>query len=347
MNSRKQEQQMKTNSNPIERSGRRGDRAVQIALFVLIAAGIFLIVQTLGSGGGTNPGGGAADASSALGAGGTPGSPTSSDSPAAIAVETYTVTPRVVREYIKVNGEINAGRTVTMYPDAAGEITERNVRVGQYVRDDQQLVVVDPSQPGQRFSTSPVFSTIAGTVTAVHVEIGDTVTQQTAVATVGDLTDLEIVAYIPERFVAAIRSDLVAEMTLEAFPGELFRARVTEVSPVVDATSRTVEVSLAFAQSDPRVKAGMFATMHLITREEQGVLAVPPGAVTKYYDEDVVYVVTAEGAVERRPVTVGLSSSDLVQLVSGVAEGEAVVTAGISSVSDGVAVRVVETGGDV
>jgi len=337
---------MKTTSDSTERSRNRGDRAVQIALLVLIAGGIFLTVQTLGSGGGAPPAG-APGGAPGMNGGAAVGDRSSSGESTAIAVETYTVTPRVVREYIKVNGEINAGRTVTMYPDAAGEITERNVRVGQYVRDDQQLVVVDPSQPGQRFSTSPVFSTIAGTVTAVHVEIGDTVTQQTAVATVGDLSDLEIVAYIPERFVAAIRTGLVAEISLEAFQGELFRARVTEVSPVVDATSRTVEASLAFAQPDPRIKAGMFATMHLITREEQGVLAVPPRAVTKYYDEDVVYVVTSEGAVERRPVTMGLSSSDLVQLVSGVAEGEAVVTAGVSSVSDGVAVRVVATGGDV
>jgi len=356
-----------------ERNGKLGDRIVQILLLVIIAAGILMIVQTIrpdangvdGAASSAGPSGGApttgappAGGPSGRGgpgiAGGRPGG-ASEDTAAgpqrvaadtAIAVETYTVSPRTVQEYIKVNGDVVAERTVTMYPDASGEIVERNIAVGRYVGVDQQLAVVDPSQPGQRYSNSPVLSTIAGTVTAVHVEIGDTVTQQTAIATVGDLSNLEIVTYVPERYVASIDTGLIAELSLEAFPDELFTARVTEVSPVVDATSRTVEVSLVLSERDVRVKAGMFASMRLITREERGVLAVPPQAVTRYYDDDVVFVVSADGTVERRSVKIGLSSNDLVQIESGIAEGESVVTAGITNVSDGATVRVVSTGGD-
>lgn len=351
-----------------ERNGRLGDRIVQILLLVIIAGGILMIVQTIrpdangvdGAVGSVGPSGGAPPAGVPSGrsgpgiAGGRPGGasagtaalPQSVAADTAIAVETYTVSPRTVQEYIKVNGDVVAERTVTMYPDASGEIVERNIAVGRYVGVDQQLAVVDPSQPGQRYSNSPVLSTIAGTVTAVHVEIGDTVTQQTAIATVGDLSNLEIVTYVPERYVASIDTGLIAELSLEAFPDELFTARVTEVSPVVDATSRTVEVSLVLSERDVRVKAGMFATMRLITREERGVLAVPPHAVTRYYEDDVVFVVSADGTVERRSVTIGLSSNDLVQIESGVEEGESVVTAGITNVSDGATVRVVSTGGD-
>lgn len=351
-----------------ERNEKLGDRIVQALLLVIIAGGIFMIVQTIRFDahdveGATSPAGTSADAPPAGApsgpggpgiAGGRPGgasagTPAGSLTVAAdttIAVETYTVIPRTVQEYIKVNGDVVAGRTVTMYPDASGEIVERNVAVGRYVRVDQQLAVVDPSQPGQRYSKSPVLSTIAGTVTAVHVEIGDTVTQQTAIATVGDLSNLEIVTYVPERYAASIDTGLIAELSFEAFPDELFIARITEVSPVVDATSRTLEVSLALTERDARVKAGMFATMRLITREESGVLAVPPQAVTRYYDDDVVFVVSADGTVERRSVTIGLISNDLVQIASGIEEGESVVTAGITNVSDGATVRVVSTGGD-
>jgi multidrug efflux pump subunit AcrA (membrane-fusion protein) len=371
MNSQKKEEQMKgTDGNKTtekpqgrstpehhgERTAKRGDRIVQIALLVIIAAGILLIVQTIRPpagpvGGPTGVGDVPSEAPSGAGRPGlTPGGgaerrqTVAADT--AIAVETYTVTPQTVREYIKVNGDVTAERTVTMYPDTAGQIQERSVAVGQYVRVDQQLAVVDPSQPGQRFSNSPVLSTIAGTVTAIHIEIGDTVTQQTAIATVGDLSNLEVVTYVPERYAASIDTGLVAELSLEAFPEELFYARVTEVSPVVDSTSRTVAVSLALTERDARVKAGMFATMRLITQEETGVLAVPPQAVTQHYDDDVVFVATADGTVERRSVTIGLSSNDLIQITSGIAAGEAVVTAGITNVTDGATVRVVSTGGD-
>ncbi len=324
---------------------------VQITLLILIAGGILLIAHTLQSGGtGNQPPAGPPPAGMSPGARPS-GPPTAmpgdsappSEKGNAIAVETYTVVPQTVQEYIKVNGDIAAERTISMYPNAAGEITARNISVGQYVQIGQQLAVVDPSQAGQRFSPSPIVSTIAGTVTAIHVEVGDTVSQQTAIASVGDLSRLEIISYIPERYAAAIHTGLVAEITLEAFPDEIFQARVVEVSPVVNTTSRTVEVSLAFVEQDERIKAGMFASLRLITREETNVIAVPPHVITQYYNEPVVFVVGQDNIVERRTVSRGLTSSDFVQITTGLEAGETVISAGITKVSEGTEVRIVST----
>lgn len=324
--------------------GRRvGDRIVQVVLLLLIAGGIAVIAMTLKSGGdaagsamgmpgGGPPGGGAPG--TMVGAG-------DDESESAVAVEVAAVDRSTVREYIRVNGDVLAERTVTIYPDASGKVIERTVSVGQYVRRDQQIAVVDPSQPGQRYSHSPVLSTIAGTVTAFNVQIGDTVTESTAIASVGDLTNLQIVTYVPERYVDSIRVGLVADVTFEAFPDETFSGRVIEVSPVLDTTSRTVEAKLALTRSDPRVKAGMFASVRLVTKEAQDTLVVPTSAITSYYGEQVVYVVNSDNSAERRSIQIGLQSQESVQILDGLTEGESVVTAGLSQLTDGTAVTIV------
>jgi len=333
------------------RTQRIGDRIVQVVLLLLIAGGIVLITGTLGRGGATGgSGGGAMLGASGPPAGGPGGGPPGAATPVAlvetdddgaVAVETETVGRATVREYIRVNGDVLAERTVAILPDTAGEIVERSVSVGQYVHRDQQIAVVDPSLPGQRFSLSPVLSTISGTVTAINVQVGDTVGTQTTVATVGDLSDLEIVTYLPERFVAAIDVGLEAEVTFEAFPGEEFVGRVVAVSPVLDAQSRTVEVTLVLNERDRRVKAGMFAAIRIVTAEAADILVAPANAVTSYYDQSVVYVVGPDGTAERRPVEIGLESSELVEITRGLAEGEQIIVAGVGNVTDGVALRIV------
>jgi len=314
-----------------------GDRVVQGLLLLVIAYGVITIPRILTSSDGTS--GGAAE------------SPFASDS-GAIAVETAAAGRGSIQEYIRVNGDVVTQSSVTIYPDTAGKVVERSVEVGQYVRAGEKIAVIDPSVPGQRFSTSTVSATIDGTITALNVNVGDTVSTQTAAATVGDLANLEVVTYVPERYVGSIRTGLVAAMTFAAFPDESVAARIVEISPVLDALSRTVEVRLIPTVSDSRVNAGMFATVRIVTKEASNALVVPAAAVTGYYGDEVVYVTTgtvgeelasggAVQTVERRIVTTGLRSREAVEILNGLAEGETVVIAGLSRITDGSAVRIV------
>ena len=309
----------------------RADRIVQIILLVLIAAGILGIIVTMGSG------------SAPAGPGGMPGgkSVEAGSTGKAVAVGVVEVGTADVREYIRVNGDVNSESSVNLYPDAAGELVSIEVSVGDYVRRGQTIADVDPSQPGQVYSISRVDTTISGTVTSLPYDIGETVSELTPIATIGNLTDLEIVTYVPERFVGSVNVGLKANVTLDAFPDEIFTATVTEVSPVLDASSRTVEVTLAPDARDSRIRVGMFATVRIIIREVSGVVAVPPAALTTYYGTDVVYVVE-NGVALRREVVTGMSSSEAVQIISGVKEGETVVVDGLSGITDGAEVRIVE-----
>jgi multidrug efflux pump subunit AcrA (membrane-fusion protein) len=78
--------------------------------------------------------------------------------------------------------------------------------------------------------------------------------------------NLEINARIPEREIAGLVTGLKAEVSLQAYPGEVFHATVNRVSPVVDSISRTKLINLRFDQEDRRINAGMFARLRLNTR---------------------------------------------------------------------------------
>ena len=318
-----------------ENSKNRGDRVVQMILLVLIAAGIatfpLMMGNSSGSSAGGPPGMGASGGMAASGGSASEGT----------AVEVSTVVKDTVREYMKVNGDVTSAASVSIYPDMAGKLVSVNVSLGDEVKRGDTVAMVDPSQPGQVYSNSAVKATIGGTITAVGYDEGETVSTGSVVVTIGNLDKLEIVTYIPERYVSSVKKGLTADVTFDSYPGETFKAIVTEISPVLDTDSRSQEISLSLVDADSRVKVGMFASIKLVVKEEADVITVPKLALTTYYDQDVVYVVK-DGVAERRDVTVGLSSSESAQITEGLEEGETVVVRGISNLSDGTSVNIVE-----
>ena len=325
----------------ISSSAAKGNRIVQIILLVLIALGIVGIPLIL-------KGGESAGAGMGPGAGGPPGAPggvpggfmeDSQETESVIRVTGVGVGS--VREYVRVNGDVDAKSSVNIYPDTSGKLISVSVSPGDSVRRGQTVAVVDPSLPGQVYGPSAVIATINGTVTAVNIDVGETVSTSSAVVTVGDLSALQIITYVPERYVGSVALGMDAEVILDAYPDEIFPARVTEISPVLDLKSRSQEISLDFLNVDSRVKAGMFVSTRIVVEEAVDVVTVPPAALTTYYGQDVVYVVNGE-TVERREVTVGLSSSNAVQISEGLSLGETVAVQGLSGITDGSRVRIVD-----
>jgi RND family efflux transporter MFP subunit len=139
-----------------------------------------------------------------------------------------------------------------------------------------------------------------------------------------------------------VREGQDAVVFLEAYPGERFAARVTELSPVVDPATRTMGVTLRFVRRDPRIKAGMFGDIRLITEVRTGIVKVPSDAVVRRFDTPYLFVVTGDGTVEQREVELGISIGEQVQIVEGVEPDERVVIQGQSLLDDGASVRVIE-----
>jgi len=261
----------------------------------------------------------------------------------ATTVRTTTVVLGTIENSVVINGDVLAVNQVSIFPVVAGKITRTYFQVGDRVNNGTVVAMVDPSRPGQVYSESPVVSTIGGTVLSTPVLTGDTVNTQTAIITVGDLSSLMVETFVPERFSNAAQRGLEAQVSLEALPGETFRAVVAEVSPVLDPASRTLRIRLYFAGSaDPRIKAGMFATVSLVTNTRRDVPVIPRGAVINTYGSWIVFTVDDRNIASRREITLGLENEDFIEVLSGIETGENVVSAGQNFLSDGDLVRVVE-----
>lgn len=152
-------------------------------------------------------------------------------------------------------------------------------------------------------------------------------------------------AFLPDRDVVRVEPGAVGEVSLDAFPGRRFEARVTEVSSAADPLTGTYEVKLAIDPQGLRFVQGLVAKLELPVETQAAALPVVP--VESLLEADgahaVVYLVAAAGdrdVARRVEVRLGQWVGTRVEVVEGVAEGDRIVTEGAAYLHDGEAVRV-------
>jgi len=294
---------------------------------------------------------GAPAGSTAGAAGGAPATsgkrPTRSGAASTFSVRTAAITRGTIQDYIETNGDIVVDSTVDVNPYVAGKLVSIRVLLGARVEAGQLLAEIDPSTPGSTYTVNPVNAPISGTITSLPASVGSKVSTTSVVARIGvlDSTGLQASARIPERYVGVLRTGLKAAVSLEAYPGINFAATVTRVSPVVDSTSRTKEIRLSFDRADPRINAGMYAKIRLNTTSYQDRLTVSENAIQSDSTGDYVFVVGADSTVARRKVDLGVTVDGIVEVKSGLKEGDTVIIEGASVLTDGARVKIVAASG--
>jgi hypothetical protein len=305
--------------------------------------------QSAGAGGAQGSGrqGGVQNAGG-QGAGGQGGQARSGQARNAAVVQVTAVEQGTIENSVVINGDVLARNQVAIFPTVGGKLTESRIGIGDRVGIGNVVAMVDPSRPGEVYSLSPVVSTISGTVLQAPYSIGDTVSAQSALFVVGDLSVLRVETFVPERFVSSIRQGLGAAVSLEAIPGETFYAEIDEVNPVLDPASRTLRIRLRFVDrtgrgaADPRIKAGMFATISLVTRTRTNVPVIPRTSVINTYGSWIVFIVDENNIARRRTLELGIENERSLEVLSGINLGDKVVTAGQNFLTDGDPVRIVE-----
>jgi hypothetical protein len=116
---------------------------------------------------------------------------------------------------------------------------------------------------------------------------------------------------------------------LTYLPDRKFRGRATYLYPTVDEKTRTAKVRMEFHNPGYLLKPGMFATVELKAQLEQNALLVPDSAVLRSGEKNTVFVVLDGGKFEPRTITLGPRvENNIYQVLSGLNEGERVVTSG-------------------
>lgn len=266
------------------------------------------------------------------------------DVEAVFAVNAYKVEPSTLDDYLEFGGDVDAASSVAVMPDTAGKISQVYVKVGQKVSKNQILASVDASRPGMVFAASPVRAPIAGTVTYFPGVVGTSVAQSSIIAKVSSTNKLEIETAVPERFVSRISLNQKALLSFNAYPGETFEAYISEVSPVLDTSSRTMNIKLSIKKQDSRIKIGMYAKIHLITEHKENIVVLPYDSVITREDQNYVFIVEQDGEKTKAvlsPVKVGIRVDNYQEILQGVTNGDLVIVKGQTLLSDGSLVNVV------
>jgi multidrug efflux pump subunit AcrA (membrane-fusion protein) len=262
------------------------------------------------------------------------------------AVNTTLAVKGQIRDYLALSGDIIAGSTVDAYSDAAGKVTEVYVSVGDRVSRGDRIAAVDPSRPGLTYRIGYATSPISGTVVMLPAQVGMTITQAVPVARIAGGGALEIRLYVAERFVSKMALNLPCEITLDAWPGIVFQGSISEVSPTLDVTSRTMEVKVNVRNADSRLKAGMFAKVKVITTVKNNIVKIPASAVINRFGENYVFVVDNTNpenpVVQRRVIVTGILIDGIMEVQQGLMENEEIVVRGQTLLNDGARVNIVE-----
>lgn len=264
------------------------------------------------------------------------------------AVHTMAASQGAIMDYLALAGDVTATSTVDAYPDAAGKVTKILVSIGSRVNRGDSIAEVDPSRPGMEFVPSVVKAPVSGTIVALPAQLGMTVSQAVPLARIAGGSGLEIRIYVAERFISRVSLRQPCEITLDAWPGEVFKGQVSQISPVVDPSSRTMEARITVDNSGSRLKAGMFAKVKIITEQKSNIVKIPASALIQRFGDNYVFVAKTDPAnagafiAEKRIVVPGIIIDGVMEVQNGLSPGEDVVISGQGLLEDGSKINIVD-----
>ncbi len=204
----------------------------------------------------------------------------------------------------------------------------------------RQLVAELARQGNQRAYTR-LAAPYDGVITSIHAEPGQVVAAGQTVAQLARTGALEAAISVPENALDALRSARSPTIRLWSLAGKVYAGKLRELAPAADPATRTYSARIAFVAPDADVKLGMTATVALDGRAESS-LSVPQTALFSVNGQSQVWVVDRRsGQVAARAVRVGALAGDRAVIVSGLAAGEWVVTAGVHKLAAGQKVRLI------
>ena len=178
---------------------------------------------------------------------------------------------------------------------------------------------------GTAQSYVPILSPVSGAVIAKAVVAGGAVAAGTTVLRIADLSEVWIEASLYEYEQAAVTLGTPVTITVEAYPGVSWSGMVGFIDPTLDEQTHSTRVRIIIANTDHRLKPGMYATaqVHVSLGER---LVVPEDAVIHAGATALVFIDLGGGTFRPQHVATGIATADGIEILSGVEAGDLVVT---------------------
>jgi membrane fusion protein (multidrug efflux system) len=188
----------------------------------------------------------------------------------------------------------------------------------------------------------------AGHLGIRQVDLGQYLNAGTTVVTLQALDPIYVDFYLPQQALDRLKVGQAMVAKVDTYAGQTFTGKIAALNPKIDQTTRNVQVRGILQNPEHKLLPGMYATIDIAVGTPQRYITLPQTAITFSSYGDTVYLVDKKGQGPAGPqlvarqtfVTVGATRGDQIAVLSGVKEGDTVVTAGQVKLRNGVAVAV-------
>ena len=222
-----------------------------------------------------------------------------------------------------------AEQSTSMLKKAEAELAAQRQRLLLLGLTPQRVAAL--RAPSQISSEVQLFAPAGGTVISRAANPGEVVEANKEIMRVADLSNVWVVGQVFERDLARVRTGSGASVTSDAYPGRVWRGRVTYVDPQLDPSTRTAQVRVEVSNPGQALKLGMYVNVGFgaLGTAEATAPTVPASAVQTIGRRTVVFLATPDpGAYVMRPVRVGAEAAGRFPVLEGLHVGDRVVTEG-------------------
>lgn len=229
----------------------------------------------------------------------------------------------------------------------ASLIKQKSIPQSQYDRSKADLdsATATLAETEARLDNKRIVAPFGGTIGIIQVKVGDYIQSGTPIATLQDLTELEVDFSVPARHFPKLRKGQEILVRTAAFPEAVFKANLQAVDAEVDTNTRNLMLRASLAP-DTGLLPGMFARLQINLGVDRSVVTVPESAVTYALQGDTVYVIQESDGIlvaEPRIVRSGPARNGRVAILEGVKSGDQVVTVGQNKLYRGARIELDDT----
>ena len=218
-----------------------------------------------------------------------------------------------------------------------GAIAQKDLEVAQ---DTENKAIVDVETAAEHIRVLGADVSHPSSLVDIRAPVSGVITEQNVTAaagvktldnspnlfTIADLSNVWVLCDVYENDLPNVRMGEFADIRLNAYPGRVYQARISNIGPVLDPNIRTAKVRLEL-QNPGLMRIGMFVTATFHGQSKEVRAAVPADAVLHLHDRDWVYVPAGEGKFRRVEVAAGaMLPQHMQEIVSGIRPGQQVVS---------------------
>jgi len=233
-------------------------------------------------------------------------------------------------------------------------LTEKTVSQSQYDNADAQYKQAEAQLDTIRsaISKKTIRAPFAGRLGIRLINLGQILNEGDAIVSLQSLDPIFVNFSLPQQQLAQIQSGLTVRVTTDVLPGRVIEGKITAINPAVDAATRNIRVQATAANLKEQLRPGMFVNVAVVLPAQEKVLPIPETAVLYAPYSDSVFVVEEKKSEKNSPpgkslrqqfVRLGEKRGDFIAVLSGLKEGETIVSTGVFKLRNGQAVVVDNT----